>query len=155
MSQQMAADISKFKADEKIDPSGKLRDKLAQQQAAGNTAGMDRTQRQLEMRESKLELNKAFNKEMGRDSNLTKNLNDMAKDLGLKTFGKKGSELKKDIAAELEKRAAKGAADPNKKGVPDPPKKAAKEDKSLTTLETIRDTCKEISGKLPLVALGA
>ena len=154
LSQEMLNSINERKAKEEIDPGGRLEEKFAKEQAAGNISGMERVQRQIAKREDAAATDKLFREVTGKEDRAARqSVSDMAKELGIDRAGKSSKELRDEIKKELEQRKQQ-KDDPTKKGE----KEAQKADKQQDTLQNIvqkiHDLCAKIEPKLPQTALG-
>jgi hypothetical protein len=157
LSQEMLNSINERKAKEEIDPGGRLEDKFAKEQAAGNISGMERVQRQIAKREDQAATDKLFREVTGKEDRAARqSTRDMAKELGLDVTGKSNKELRDMIKADLEKKKQE-KDDPTKKGE----KEAQKADKQTQQadalkdiVQKIHDLCAKIEPKLPQTALG-
>lgn len=156
LSEDMLKTIGQMKQEEKVDPSGRLREKFSKAEAEGDVSGMERTQRQIANREEKENLDKLFKDVTDNDRKARVSIQDMAKELGLETGGKTSKQLREDVKKELEKRKA----EEEKKAKKDEPQKQkeAKQEQQQEKLGgvvgEILSVCREISTKLPQTALG-
>jgi hypothetical protein len=157
LSEDMLETIERMKQEEAIDPSGRLQEKFSQAQAAGDISGMERIQRQIEMRENKRDVQEAFKEFKGQPERKAGfSLADMAKELGIETGGKTSKQLREDVKKELEKRKGE-EAEKAKKEAPATPKEEKQEQQQERlggVVGEILGVCKEIAGKLPQQALG-
>jgi hypothetical protein len=179
ISQEMLDSINRRKEEEKLDPGGRMRDKFAKEEAAGNISGMERVQRQAADREDKERTSQMFkdferqqrveqykgegmseeeaNKKAEKEERTAKkSAQDMAKELGIDASGKTGKQLREEIKKELENK--KKEQDPTKKGEKEPTKEEKKQEQQQDTLQgivqKIHDLCAKIEPKLPQTALG-
>jgi hypothetical protein len=156
-SQDMLDAINQRKAEEEVDPKGRLREKFAQAEARGDISGMERVQRQMDLRQQSVDLNKLFGEVTGKEGrSANRSIQDMAKELGIERGGKSSKELRDQIKQELEQRKQQ-KDDPTKKGE----KEAQKADKQTEQanalkeiVQKIHDLCAKIEPKLPQTALG-
>lgn len=157
LSEDMLETIERMKQEKAIDPSGRLQEKFSQAQAAGDISGMERVQRQIQMRENKRDVQEAFKEFKGQPERKAGfSLADMAKELGIETGGKKSADLREEVAAELAKRKGE-EVEKAKKEAPATPKEAKQEQQQERlggVVGEILGVCREIAGKLPQTALG-
>lgn len=156
-SQEMLDSINQRKAEEEVDPKGRLREKFAEAESRGDISGMERVQRQMDQRQQSAELDKLFRDVTGKEDRAARqSTRDMAKELGIDVTGKSNKELRDMIKADLEKKK-KEKDDPTKKGEKEE-KKADKQQQQADALkdivQKIHDLCAKIEPKLPQTALG-
>jgi hypothetical protein len=157
LSEDMLGTIERMKQEKAIDPKGRLQNEFAEAQAEGNIRQMERISRQIKGREEEVNLQEEFKKATGEEDRAARtSVQDMAKELGIDTFGKDSKKLREDVKAELEKRKNE-EVEKAKKEAPATPKEAKQEqqqEKLGGVVGEILGVCKEISGKLPQHALG-
>ena len=154
LSQEMLNSINERKAKEEIDPGGRLEERFAKEQAAGNISGMERVQRQIAKREDKAATDKLFREVTGKEDRAARqSVSDMAKELGIDRTGKSSKELRDQIRQELEQRKQQ-KDDPTKKGEKEVQKADKQQDTLQNIVQKIHDLCAKIEPKLPQTALG-
>lgn len=155
LSAQLAERIKAAQAAERIDPGGRQQARFDKALRAGNVAAAERAVRNIARAELEAEAR------MGDDGNWDRrNLQDIARELGIDTFRKTTKQLREEIAKrrreEREKQAAaadpaKGApGDPAKPDEPPPPKP---EEKLNGIVEEIKTILGRLERKLPSPAL--
>jgi len=177
LSEQMQEDLDKRVAEEQVDPRGKTKSKFDQAIEAGNFKEAQRqTNKMFDqeteasarnlfgelMKDKKYEEIRKFTdmftdldkKQLSDAEKRAKKMSaqDMAKELGIETSGKKRSELIEAINEELKKRKEKDK--PGKEGEKEPAKPAEKADPNTGVLESILNEVTGIGKKLPVTALG-
>jgi hypothetical protein len=157
LSEDMLGTIERMKQEKAIDPKGRLQNEFAEAQAEGNIRQMERISRQIKGREEEVNLQEEFKKATGKEEKAARtSIQDMAKELGIDTFGKGSKQLREDVKAELEKRKNE-EVEKAKKEAPATPKEAKQEqqqEKLGGVVGEILSVCREISTKLPQTALG-
>lgn len=159
-SQQMNADIKKAEEGERLDSSGKIKERFNQAMGEGNLASARRQARTLSGREEDIKLQDMFDKVTDSiPSKINTSVADMAKELNLDTKGMDRKETEQAVRDALEKAPAIDAPGANgQPGAPGEPKggdKAAGANKLETIAEAIRTLVAKIEPKLPQMALGA
>jgi hypothetical protein len=158
-SQQMNADIAKAEQGERLDSSGKIKERFDEAMGAGNLASARRQARTLAGREENIKLQDMFDKVTDAiPSKINTSVADMAKELNLDTKGMDRKETEKAVRDALEKAPAIDAPGKNgQPGAPGEPKGgdgAGGPNKLEAIAEAIRDLVAKIEPKLPQMALG-
>jgi hypothetical protein len=147
--------IEDFKQREKIDPGGKLQNKVQEELAKGNRRGAERAANKIDERERERNIQDAF---VGGDSKIKKSLQEIAKEQGIDTKGKRRSDLRKELEELMKKREEEmkpGKEGKNKNQVDPPPKAADPMAKISQAVDEIKRLIAKIEPKLPTAALGA
>ena len=180
LSEQMQEDLDKRIAQEQIDPGGRTGARFEKAMEAGRFdqaqtqtnrmlqremnaetknlfADLKRSQKASDIEQegylgkrTDKEIERELEKEAKKAARMSPQ--DMAKELGIETYGKKRSELVKDINEELKKRREQDK--PGKEGEKEPAKPAEKKDPNTGVLQSILTEVKGIGTKLPVTALG-
>ena len=158
-SQQMNADIKKAEEGQRLDSSGKIKERFDEAMGAGNLASARRQARTLAGREENIKLQDMFDKVTDAiPSKINTSVADMAKELLIDTKGMDRKETKKAVQEALEKAPVIDAPGKNgQPGAPGEPKGgdgAGGPNKLEAIAEAIRDLVAKIEPKLPQMALG-
>ena len=158
-SQQMNADIKKAEEGQRLDSSGKIKERFDEAMGAGNLASARRQARTLAGREENIKLQDMFDKVTDAiPSKINTSVADMAKELLIDTKGMDRKETEKAVREALEKAPAIDAPGKNgQPGAPGEPKGgdgAGGPNKLEAIAEAIRDLVAKIEPKLPQMALG-